>query len=227
MKGGENTRPRKLPKQARSREMVETILQATARVLVREGYDRASTNRVAEVAGVSVGSLYQYFPNKGALLTTLMGRHLAEMAAVFDRKFSEVGGADLDVAVRALVEAAVEAHAVSPGLHRAFVEQVPHVGDLGMVRSVEARIEEGLRAFLESRAAEISPGDPGLAAFLVVRAVESATHAAVLDRPSYLADGRLVDELAALILGYLSPGATGARDAPVPRGGEASDSPAR
>lgn len=205
MKEESSTKPRKQPKQARSREMVEMILTATARVLVREGYEGTTTNRVAEVAGVSVGSLYQYFPNKESLLATLMERHLGEMRAVFDEKFRELEGAELKDAVHALVEAAVQAHAVSPELHRAFVEQVPRVGDLGMVRVVEARIEEGLRGYLESREGEISPMDPGLAAFLVFRTVESATHAAVLDRPGYLEDGRLIDELTALVLGYLSP----------------------
>jgi AcrR family transcriptional regulator len=63
MRSDISTNPRKLPTQDRSKETVEAILQATAIVLKREGYDRASTRRVAEVAGVSVGSLYQYFPN--------------------------------------------------------------------------------------------------------------------------------------------------------------------
>lgn len=205
MKGKTDTRPRKAPKQARSREMVEIILAATARVLVREGYEGMTTNRVAEVAGVSVGSLYQYFPNKESLLATLMERHLGEMTAIFDERFEELARAGLEDAVRGLVGVAVRAHAVDPELHRAFVEQVPRVGDLDMVREVESRIEEGLREYLEDREDELSPGDLSLAAFLVFRTVESATHAAVLDRPDYLEDGRLIDELVILVLGYLSP----------------------
>lgn len=199
------TKPRKLPQQARSREMVETILAAATRVLVREGYEGANTNRVAEVAGVSVGSLYQYFPNKESLLVMLVGRHLAEMMAVFDEKFAELEGTGLEEGVRALVEAAIRAHAVDPELHRAFVEQVPRVGYLGAVREVEYRIEAGLRGYLESREEKLAPEDLRLAAFLVVRTVESATHAAVLDRPHYLEDDRLIDELSALVLGYLLP----------------------
>ena len=68
------TAPRKRPTQERSREMVETILEATARVLVKDGFERTTTNRVAEAAGVSVGSLYQYFPSKEALVATLVER---------------------------------------------------------------------------------------------------------------------------------------------------------
>lgn len=205
MEGKKGTKPRKLPKQVRSREMVEIILTATARVLVREGYEGTTTNRIAEVAGVSVGSLYQYFPNKESLLVTLMERHLRQMMAVFDEKFGKLKGTKLEDAVYALIEAAVRAHAVDPELHRAFVEQVPQVGDLGAVQEVETRIEEGLRGYLESREEDLAPQDTRLAAFLIFRAVESATHAAVLNRPAYLEGDQLINELTALIVGYLSP----------------------
>ena len=73
------TMPRKSASQKRSRVTVETLLDATARVLTRQGYDRASTNRIAATAGVSVGSLYQYFPNKEALVASLVARHNREM----------------------------------------------------------------------------------------------------------------------------------------------------
>jgi AcrR family transcriptional regulator len=63
--------------------MVDSILDAAARVLRKHGYEEATTNRVAEVAGVSVGSLYQYFPNKEALVHALIERHDAAMWAVF------------------------------------------------------------------------------------------------------------------------------------------------
>src|SRR5229473_2510951 len=68
------TIPRKSASQKRSRVTVETLLDATARVLTKAGYDRASTNRIAATAGVSVGSLYQYFPNKEALVAALVAR---------------------------------------------------------------------------------------------------------------------------------------------------------
>src|SRR5947199_10350657 len=69
------TNPRKSASQKRSRATVDALVEATARILVREGFDKASTNRIAEVAGVSVGSLYQYFPNKEALVAAVIDRH--------------------------------------------------------------------------------------------------------------------------------------------------------
>ena len=73
------TTPRKRPRQARSKATVDTILDATTRVLVKQGFDGLSTNAVAAAAGVSIGSLYQYFPNKEALVLALIERHMEEM----------------------------------------------------------------------------------------------------------------------------------------------------
>jgi AcrR family transcriptional regulator len=66
--------PRKLPTQDRSKQLVDSLLSATAKILVRLGYEGLTTNRVAEEAGVSVGSLYQYFPNKESLIAALIQR---------------------------------------------------------------------------------------------------------------------------------------------------------
>src|SRR5579871_3746065 len=99
------TIPRKSASQKRSRAMVETLLDATARVLVREGYDRASTNRIATVAGVSVGSLYQYFPNEEALVAALVARHNRETLQLVLDALKRVVASDLKEAMRELVTA--------------------------------------------------------------------------------------------------------------------------
>jgi AcrR family transcriptional regulator len=77
-------RPRKAPRQARSAATVETILAAAARVLRRQSLAGFNTNRVAEVAGVSVGSLYQYFPNKAALVAALIDREQERLAQALE-----------------------------------------------------------------------------------------------------------------------------------------------
>src|SRR4029077_6829621 len=126
------TIPRKSASQKRSRVTVETLLDATARVLTREGYDRASTNRIAAKAGVSVGSLYQYFPNKEALVAGrgagpqwesvwrggVCPRHKREMLERGRHALKEVASFDLATAMRELVGATVDAHLVDPALHR-------------------------------------------------------------------------------------------------------------
>src|SRR5262245_60659571 len=84
------TNPRKHASQERARATVDALIEATARILVREGFDRASTNRIAEEAGVSVGSLYQYYPCKEALVAAVIDRHNQEIMQVVRRGLADV-----------------------------------------------------------------------------------------------------------------------------------------
>ena len=196
------TNPRKMPKQRRSGETVEIILKATARILVSDGYDRASTNRIALAAGVSIGSLYQYFPNKEALVATLCERHVGEMLAICEGKLAEVAQAPLPVAAREIVRALLRAHAVEPKLHKVLIEQVPRVGRLCALNDVSDRMTRAVQLYLESRKTELRPTNLEVAAFVLVRAVEAVAHAAVIERPDYLVSGELADELAELVVRY-------------------------
>ena len=84
------TKPRKSALQARSRATVDALVEATARILVRDGFEKASTNRIADMAGVSVGSLYQYFPSKEALVAAVIDRHNEEIMAIVRTALTEV-----------------------------------------------------------------------------------------------------------------------------------------
>jgi AcrR family transcriptional regulator len=97
-----------------------------ARILLERGFAAASTNAVAELAGVSVGSLYQYFPNKEALIAALHARHGEQMMQVIQRALTEAMDATLDDALSGLIEATVEAHRVDADLHRVLEQQLGH-----------------------------------------------------------------------------------------------------
>ncbi len=196
------TDPRKSPQQSRSEATVEAIVQATARVLVKEGYDRASTNRIAAAAGVSVGSLYQYFPSKEALVAALVDRHIEEMTAMLEASIDAVHGAPIPVAARALVELMIRAHAVNPKLHKVIAEQVPRTGRLNRLHEVERRVADRIRAYLEPRRSELRTTNLELSVFLLVSAVESLTHAAVVEHPGFSVEA-LADEITALVVRYV------------------------
>src|SRR5215470_13539456 len=125
-----STNPRKSASQERSRLTVDVLLDATARVLIKEGYDRASTNRIASVAGVSIGSLYQYFPSKEALVAAVIDRHTQEQMQVTRNALVKLAARPIEVAARELVSAAISAHRINPKLHRVLAEQIPRVGRL-------------------------------------------------------------------------------------------------
>jgi AcrR family transcriptional regulator len=197
------TTPRKQPRQDRSRTTVETILEATARLLVRKGFDHLTTNAVAEAAGVSVGSLYQYFPNKEALVAALLERHIEERTAATFAELERVASLPIDKAARAVIELTLRAHSVEPELHRVLIEQVPRVGRLARLRELEASTHAVVRGLLVARRAELDIADPELAAFVLVSAIEAIVHRAVVFHPEHLNDPRLVDEATRLVTRYL------------------------
>jgi len=197
------TAPRKKPRQDRSVATVDAILDATARVLTTTGYDRASTNRVAMAAGVSVGSLYQYFPSKEALVAALATRHNAKMSALVRAKLAELAAAPMPVAVRAMIDAMFAAHAVDPKLHKVLIEEVPRIGQLENLLAAERETEALVAALLESRKGELRRTDAETMAFVLVHVVEAVTHASVIAEHAPARARRVADELTDMVLRYL------------------------
>lgn len=200
------TKPRKHASQERSRATVDALIEATARILVREGFDRASTNRIAEVAGVSVGSLYQYYPGKEALVAAVIDRHNQEIMRVVRAALSEVASQPIEKAVRRLIAVAIEAHRIDPKLHRVLAEQIPRTGRLENIEAFNRETYTLFRAYLEGHRDELRAVDLGLAAFVCVTSIEALAHTAVLHRSEKLSDEAvktLVDEATRLVVGYL------------------------
>lgn len=194
--------PRKQPKQARSQAMVEAILAATARILVGRGYARTNTNLVAEEAGISVGSLYQYFPNKEALIVALHDRHEAQIQNVIETVLTglRLKHPPLRQAMQGLIGAWIEAHQVAPELHRileaecAFFALDARASDLA-----EQRIVAGIQSLLE--AYRIEP--LALKTYLVTKTIESLVHAAVIEPPAGFSVEALAEGLLAMVMAYL------------------------
>jgi AcrR family transcriptional regulator len=113
---------RKVPRQARAQFTVEAILEAGARILDRQGWSRFTTNAVADAAGVSIGSLYQYFPNKVALVEAILRRHLDDVLSAL--RFADEHTSRVD-RIEGLVSGMIAAHSVHPSLHRVLLEDVP------------------------------------------------------------------------------------------------------
>lgn len=114
---------RKMPSQARSRATVDAIIEAGARVLGDRGWAGFTTNMVAAVAGISIGSLYQYFPDKLSLVEAVRRRHFEEVLSVLRTATATEG--TLQHGVEALVQGMIDAHRLDPELHRVLLDEVP------------------------------------------------------------------------------------------------------
>ena len=215
------TAPRKAPTQQRSRATVDAIVDATARVLVRDGYDALSTNRVAQEAGVSVGSLYQYFPGKEALVAAVMERHASRMQEEIAARMRGVPPeATAEEVATELIRSMLAAQQAEPRLNRVLVEQVPRIGALRRLHELFGNYERLVEAWLEENADRIELADARMAAFVLVAAVEGLVNRATLDRPELVASGRLEEQILRLVLAYVVPSHAAAASAEGRLGGK-------
>jgi AcrR family transcriptional regulator len=184
------------PQQERSRRRVAALLDAAAEEFAERGFTAATTTGIAARAGVPIGSLYQWFPDKEALLYGLADRHLTEggstLLAALDRAREAV---DLEAAVRVLVEATVEANAGDPRLHRLLYREAPRPPEL------QARLTTLEDALVDWVADELArrgvARDAPLRARSLVLAVEALVHDLVLDPPAGTTRETAVSEVVA------------------------------
>jgi AcrR family transcriptional regulator len=191
--------PRKRPRQDRSRATVEAVLEATTHILIREGYAKLTTNRIAERAGVNIASLYQYFPGKEAIVAELRRRHGADQRDALRQVLAEHKG-ELEPTIRALVSIGVAGHAQAPRLHRVFTEEMPALGYRD-VAAVDAPIVDAMRGFLQ--AANVDVRDLDLALWMISTASGAVLHRAAIERPEDLSTGVIAEELVTLLCRYL------------------------
>ena len=195
--------PRKQPRQARSRALVGVLLDALTRVLNRAELDETTTNAIAEQAGVSVGSLYQYFSSKQALVAALVRRQAQDD---IDEALSLVQTAPnqpLDVLVRQVVRHLVDHHRRHLKLYRTLLKLVPSLGQSNFVRGQVRQARDQFRQLLEARQAELRQVDYDVASFVLGVSLEATLHAAILERPDLLERPQFEQALAELCTRYL------------------------
>lgn len=195
---------RKDPRQERAVATREAILAAAAQVLVKEGYERTTTNRIAETAGVSVGSLYQYFANKEAVVERLLERHITQVLSLLAQHVDEQASRSIENTVRRYVTATIAMHRNCGDLHRVLVTEAIRIRGVTALSAYLERARGLCRDFLIAHASNIRAIDVELASFLLVHAVEGVIDAAVL-QPRLLNHSGLVDEICELVLRYLGP----------------------
>jgi AcrR family transcriptional regulator len=202
------TNPRKRPRQARSRLTVEAILDAAAHVFERHGYAAGTTNRIAQRAGISIGSLYQYYPNKDAVLVALVDRHLDEGVAALWPVLEELQADPPPLAegIRRLVEGMVALHRERPALHRVLFEEAPRPSALRQrLTTLQAASTAGVAGYLRACGDQLAPARaPDLAARMIVQVIETVTHDLVIRPDDGVSTDTYISETVALLVGYLT-----------------------
>lgn len=172
------------------------------RILKREGVKAVTTNRIAEVARVSIGSVYQYFPDKRAIFVALHQRHIEQIDRMVETKLIEHAESSLATLIRTMVEATIEAHTPDPELYEVMLTEVPYRAE--GTRDFAARFHGAFRLAIASRAHELKKGrDLDKVVWVVTHMVESLSHGAILRRPASLSLAAAKEEAVRAVLGYL------------------------
>lgn len=201
MPGQGRLKPRKTPSQERAKATVEAILEAAAYILVRDGWEQFTTNRVAERAGVNIASLYQYFPNKDSIVSELQRRHIEKGRAAYPDTITQLRSQpDLRAALKILIDGAIAEHRINPKLHKVFAEELPRAS-----RRVHGDRDKDLIARLANvlEPYPIQVPDLDIALFLFRVVGHAAIHEAASERPDLLENPLFAEELVTLLGRYL------------------------
>lgn len=195
---------RRQPKQRRSQATADAIVEAAARAFAEHGLDGSTTARIAEIAGVSAGSIYQYFPSKDALITAIFERESHAQQARLLELAAEMGIEDVHSLIRAFVAFMVDVFEEKRALYRVLLHEVPKVAGLRPTMAVDESAARSLRLLLELGRSRCQARDLDAAATIFVRAMRY-TVIGIIEEPFATAAARaaFIDELTDMLTLYL------------------------
>lgn len=196
---------KKQPRQARAQVMVAALLDSTARILASGGYAALTTNRVAEVAGVSIGSVYEYFPNKQSLVAATLARAIEEIVMEVTTgmraalALADQPRAGIDYWMRAMMVALEK----RGEMLRVALREVPFLWDIPEMRDLSRTLQHIALEGRHKSSQVVRFKDPEASTYLMVTMVWSAILQTVLYRPAHLSRERLTNTLVEMLLKLL------------------------
>jgi AcrR family transcriptional regulator len=193
---------RREPRQRRAQQTVEAILDAVVRIVKREGAQAVTTNRIAEVAGASIGSVYQYFPDKRAIFAALHRRHIEQVDRMLESTLVRNASSSLEELMRAMIDGMVDAHSTAPEFYQALLVEIPHRTE--GTQDFAVRLHGIFRLAIASHAPRLAVRrNLDKTVFVVAHMVDSLSHGAVLRRPQGVSLTAAKGEALRAVLAYL------------------------
>lgn len=190
--------PRKVPQQERSRVTYASLVEAAARVLSRRGFEAFTTHEVAELAGVAIGSLYEYFPTKQVLVAEVVRRAMTEVTAELSAA-SRVDGRPLRDRIESWVRVAADALGRRAKLTRVIWMQVPFLWELDELRTLPAQLVQLSQVMLSEQRASWVTDDPEASAYVIMVMVRAVLLDSVIALPEGLSQERVHRTLVSLL----------------------------
>lgn len=202
---------RKRPSQSRSRALVDAVEQACLRILDESGEESLTVARIAEISGVAVGSIYQYFPNKDAIVALLYERILDQESEELLKVRERLVGVPLKSALRDILANIIRVETRLFKLNKAFHLRYHSALHLGMWRGPYQTTGEFIEAtwlpLLQMYEHEFTTEHPALAAYLLGQGLRSVIRSVLEDMPTQLESSALLDSIVAMAIGCLRPSA--------------------
>ena len=195
--------PRKQASQHRSQDTVEVILQAATHILEKVGLTQATTNRIAEHAGVSIGSLYQYFPNKEALAGALIDREIRRKAEFVLEKLETLKDQPIEVLLHQISAEFTTLFLKNRRFLRAIMMWIPSLEKIPVIMQTRKNVIAALTIELEKRQAEITHPSPRHAAWVLVHGTMGLLQMHLYEDEPTLTKDELQAELTRCMRGYL------------------------
>lgn len=194
---------RKQPKQQRSQKMVEALIDATGRAIVEQGLAHASTNHIAALAGVSIGSLYQYFDGRDALLEALLDRMSRDLTGLIDVRIGPLLDADVRTTVHGLLSSVFAFMQQDEGLYLELARNWHLLHSMRVVDLLERHMFEICRLYLLRHLDQFRLGNPHAVLFVIINST-LMTMIRYLSQPnSHLRKDEIIDSLSDMLAAYM------------------------
>jgi len=193
---------KRAPRQTRARQTVQRIVDATRELVLEVGVDGVTTNRVAERAGVNIGSLYQYFPNKQALLGALLQSYWNELSRLLNDLLEQIGDVSIEESTRLWATAAVARFRESDALMAELLRSQGQLASLPEGREFEHRMMDAMRRFLLRQRDRLRVPDLERAIYVAFAACNAVLTRHLLEPTPYYTDEEIIEELVQLMTGY-------------------------
>ncbi|MDK4791065.1 MULTISPECIES: TetR/AcrR family transcriptional regulator [Acinetobacter] len=195
-------KPRKSPVQARSTATIEVLHEATIQVLLKEGIVKCNTTRIAERAGVSVGSIYQYYPNRDSLLAAVLQRHLDSVAEKIEELCLRYEKTSIKTLISALVDEIILAKLSNPEESKALYAISGERGGLDLSKRMNDRMLAAVSNLLES-ASDIEFDDSQIVAEFVLGAIMGLIRRVLENQVTDKVEQVLESHLKLMVVAYL------------------------
>ncbi len=195
-------KPRKRPRQQRSKAVVDAIIEAATRIWMADGFSRMTTNQVAELAGVSIGSLYQYFPNKEAICYAVSEQLFEEFTTSYlDALHSKVN-APFDTKIRQLVNIGVDIAIKFPRHDTSNYHEFIQFGGFDPLKKSREVLIPELANLLAEQPDGLRPKHPEYVAYISLTAVSEVIADVFLRHPEWMLDPEFIDHLHDTVIGF-------------------------